>query len=538
MNNRKFSLKKYFAITVIICVLLSVSSIAYASPFIVVNPPNPGDDPSDPSTPTSDYSIVASDGETVVQTIEAPAEVSGAVIVSSTGVGSCARVDVPGDIRVTVTDTASYGIVADSAEGGSTELNIDGNVTVADAFGSGITVDAATGGASNVTINGGVSVSGDFSIGVEAYALDNNGTAGITVKGNVTATTNPDATSRAAGVELTFNNGNTVVDVKGDVKAESEGYAQGITVWTNTGTASINVDGDVSAKSSGDQYDAAGIRADNSGGNLNIEVGGAVTSNKSGLEVSNESSEDVKIDILIEGTLSAGNHPVMICGEGVEDVLSLTVWKIDLDQKENIVMYGGSYMPGAEPVRNETAVQVEKNILYIIRMEQPTDGVTVYLDGTVPSHGFNVAKADDIVTLKSADENYKVVNAYNNGVVLPKDENGNFFLKVPAGGGVHLKVSLEGTPDLILPSNLKTIGEQAFSSGAFRHVKLSDQTEFIGPFAFADCQNLMFISIPNPNTIIDENAFGDMQELVIYGKAGSTAENYAYDHNFDFIAIS
>ena len=94
------------------------------------------------------------------------------------------------------------------------------------------------------------------------------------------------------------------------------------------------------------------------------------------------------------------------------------------------------------------------------------------------------------------------------------------------------------TPDLILPASLKTISDEAFSSGAFRYVKLSEQAETIGPLAFANCPNLMYIYIPNPSTSIDDNAFGDKQELVIFGKAGSTADDYAYDHYFDFIAIS
>ena len=94
------------------------------------------------------------------------------------------------------------------------------------------------------------------------------------------------------------------------------------------------------------------------------------------------------------------------------------------------------------------------------------------------------------------------------------------------------------TPDLVLPASLEVISEEAFAGGAFRYVKLSEQTEQIGPFAFADCPNLKYIWIPNDTVTIDDKAFGDIQELVIFGKAGSTADDYAYEHYFDFIPIS
>ena len=94
------------------------------------------------------------------------------------------------------------------------------------------------------------------------------------------------------------------------------------------------------------------------------------------------------------------------------------------------------------------------------------------------------------------------------------------------------------TPDIFLPASLKILSEDAFSGGAFRYVKLSEQTEYVGPFAFANCPNLRYIYIPNETTTIDSNAFGDIQELVIFGKAGSTADDFAYDHDFTFIPIS
>ena len=93
-------------------------------------------------------------------------------------------------------------------------------------------------------------------------------------------------------------------------------------------------------------------------------------------------------------------------------------------------------------------------------------------------------------------------------------------------------------PDFILPAALTEIGKEAFSGGAFTYVKLLESCVTIGPNAFADCPNLSCISIPNMKVEIDENAFGDMTGLTIFGNVGSTAQTYAQAHNFTFIPIS
>lgn len=93
------------------------------------------------------------------------------------------------------------------------------------------------------------------------------------------------------------------------------------------------------------------------------------------------------------------------------------------------------------------------------------------------------------------------------------------------------------TPDLILPSDLTDIEEEAFSGDAFVYPKLSENTISIRRRAFADCPNLAFIYIPEATTSIDPNAFENVNELTVLGKAGSTAETYAGEHDFLFTAV-
>ena len=92
-------------------------------------------------------------------------------------------------------------------------------------------------------------------------------------------------------------------------------------------------------------------------------------------------------------------------------------------------------------------------------------------------------------------------------------------------------------PDFILPANLTSIEEEAFTGDAFTYVKLSENTVKIGPRAFADCPNLIYIYIPEATRRIDPNAFDNVTGLTIFGKAGSTAETFAQTHGFSFVAV-
>ena len=91
-------------------------------------------------------------------------------------------------------------------------------------------------------------------------------------------------------------------------------------------------------------------------------------------------------------------------------------------------------------------------------------------------------------------------------------------------------------PDLILPSSLKTVGEEAFEGGAFKYAVLPESTESIERRAFANCRNLRDIYIPEMTTRITEDAFEGVSGLTIHGKEGSFAEYYAKKQGYAFYA--
>lgn len=69
-------------------------------------------------------------------------------------------------------------------------------------------------------------------------------------------------------------------------------------------------------------------------------------------------------------------------------------------------------------------------------------------------------------------------------------------------------------------------------------VELDDGITSIGKSAFADCENLAFITVPNTVTQISEGAFDGCGEFVIRGYSGSSAEAYANANGIAFERIT
>ena len=92
-------------------------------------------------------------------------------------------------------------------------------------------------------------------------------------------------------------------------------------------------------------------------------------------------------------------------------------------------------------------------------------------------------------------------------------------------------------PDLVLPSGLTLISEEAFMGGSFTYVKVPENCERIGKRAFADCRELRHISLPENVAFIAADAFeGVAEDMVIHGPEGSYAEFYALKYHFAFLA--
>ena len=90
-------------------------------------------------------------------------------------------------------------------------------------------------------------------------------------------------------------------------------------------------------------------------------------------------------------------------------------------------------------------------------------------------------------------------------------------------------------PDMILPSSLKTIEAEAFQGGTFKYVVLPESAVSIEKRAFAECQNLKDIYIPEEMMTIASDAFEGVDGLTIHGKNGSYAEYFAQKYGYGFV---
>ena len=91
-------------------------------------------------------------------------------------------------------------------------------------------------------------------------------------------------------------------------------------------------------------------------------------------------------------------------------------------------------------------------------------------------------------------------------------------------------------PGLVLPKNLTTIGERAFEGIAAASVEISENVESIGPYAFANCENLRTVTIPASVTEIAETAFDGCKGVTIIG-SGEAAKAIAEYYNFTFVDL-
>ena len=98
------------------------------------------------------------------------------------------------------------------------------------------------------------------------------------------------------------------------------------------------------------------------------------------------------------------------------------------------------------------------------------------------------------------------------------------------------------TPDFVLPQHIQTIGSEAFSGADSSVVKipaLSSGSQTIQDSAFAGCTHLRQIFIPASVTSIGAHAFDNCAEgLIIFGEAGSAAENYASANEILFAPVT
>lgn len=119
----------------------------------------------------------------------------------------------------------------------------------------------------------------------------------------------------------------------------------------------------------------------------------------------------------------------------------------------------------------------------------------------------------------------------------------NLRLLIVSGNVINIEDSaFEGSiklESIRMYSGLVKIGANAFANCVnMTGVAIPGGTLEIGPRCFQGCSKLRSVKIPKSVKTIGEEAFAGCQNLVIYGEAGSDANQYCTDHGIPFVSLS
>ena len=87
---------------------------------------------------------------------------------------------------------------------------------------------------------------------------------------------------------------------------------------------------------------------------------------------------------------------------------------------------------------------------------------------------------------------------------------------------------------ITLPADLKVVRGMTFTDGSFESVYIPENVETVEANAFYNCPDISKVVIASPDVQIDENAFGDTDEILIVAPLESTGQAFAESKGFEF----
>ena len=400
------------------------------------------------------------------------------------------NVVVNGNIKVTgnITDHETSGVRIEAV--GDANFAMIGNVTVSAEDSEGVHLgskymdDTAECGTIDATLTGNIDVTGKDVEGVELFAI-NDGTVNFNMTGNISATATTEGNNIATALDVLNNGGTINAKITGDLASSEDGIIlydasaewvdadpdaiteyDSVTMIVNedelwavkTGKNGkeqktyVHVDGDTCLyyDETGKVIDVEKKKIKDGTSDTRIEVTGNVAAPDTGIFL-NVLNDKAKVDIIVDGTVNGESQSVLLARDTVTDNLTLTLWEVKPNEKGNLVERM-TYMETTEGNVTQhygADKALEKSIQYIIKIE-PTQTDIISTAGTTDYEGYLVAKEGETVTLKlNVPAGYRIANAFNGTtekVQLLKDENGDYYLVVPRGGGVMLSVQLVKIP--------------------------------------------------------------------------------------------
>ena len=353
------------------------------------------------------------------------------IYIDETNRGSAAAVttgDITSDEQgIDIDDVKDHGTVAlttkdiKSGDDGVYIEDVDNNSAVT------VTTGNIASGEDGIEVNGVHNSTADITTenitsddyGIYINAIDNSSAANITTG---------DITSRDDGINA-VDVFDSAVTIKTKNITSENGDGAELASWQNA-TVNLYVDENLTGK----EYDGLLIWTDSAdgmpGGKINVIVEGTISGKGNGISLYEGSSE---YELINE---EAVNNDLL-------DKIDITAWKIEAGEG-----------------KISTSDKLAERINYIIKVAESTgaklsalnaDGKPLdtrsYEDFEGNTKTFNVAKETEKVILKiTPDPGYKVIAVYNGDgekVKLEQDENGNYYIVTPRGGGVYLSVEVE-----------------------------------------------------------------------------------------------
>ena len=95
---------------------------------------------------------------------------------------------------------------------------------------------------------------------------------------------------------------------------------------------------------------------------------------------------------------------------------------------------------------------------------------------------------------------------------------------------------------VVIPDGMRTVADSAFKNSVVSSVIIPDSMYYIGNYAFSDCMNLKYLSLPSSIIKIRINAFGyvnnqPVSDFIIYCYSDSEAEDWANKNNLKTFII-
>ncbi len=103
--------------------------------------------------------------------------------------------------------------------------------------------------------------------------------------------------------------------------------------------------------------------------------------------------------------------------------------------------------------------------------------------------------------------------------------------------GDYAFANCETVQKVSIPDSVTQIGDRAFYQTNLQNLTILEHIQKIGDLAFAEIANMSVVKIYSPEMVIGYNAFADSPNLILFGYTDSTTQTYAEENDVRFVPL-